>query len=83
MGCSPWSCKESGTTERLTLTHFKQRRIKHSVWFYRDIEKEIPPRRTLRKGLQTEVNGKKSWARREVESGQLAGQQAELVSWEL
>ena len=23
MGCSPWSCKESGTTERLTLTQHK------------------------------------------------------------
>ena len=21
MGCSPWGCKESGTTERLTLTY--------------------------------------------------------------
>lgn len=37
----------------------------------------------FKEGTELDVNGKKSWARREVESGWLAGQQAELVSWEL
>ena len=83
VGCSLWGCKELGMIEWLTLTYYKEGRINHSVWFYRGSEKETLPRRTLRKGLQIEVNGRKSWARREVESGWPAGQQAQLVSWEL
>ena len=40
MGCSPWGCKESGTTELLTLNLLKEAKYLYSK-IYKALMKEI------------------------------------------
>ena len=67
MGCSPWGCKESGMTERLTLTYLPDSGISVTLTLQRELGR-FPPFSILwsRLGSPGIVSSLKVWFLHEI-----------------